>query len=82
MIPILTNSVGGIIVGLVTKYAGSVRKGFALIFGIFISGILQAQDSGVSHEQIIGGLLAGISLWMHSAYPAKAGAISKPTKQD
>lgn len=82
MIPILTNSVGGIIVGLVTKYAGSVRKGFALIFGIFISGILQAPDSGVSHEQIIGGLLAGISLWMHSAYPTKAGAISKPTKQD
>lgn len=32
-IPILTNSVGGIVVGLVTKYAGSVRKGFALIFG-------------------------------------------------
>ena len=33
-IPIITNSMGGIIVGLVTKYAGSVRKGFALIFGI------------------------------------------------
>ena len=81
MIPILTNSIGGLIVGLVTKYAGSVRKGFALIFGIFISGILQAPDSGVSREQIVGGVLAGISLWMHSAYPAKKGA-RKTTKQD
>lgn len=81
MIPILTNSIGGIIVGLVTKYAGSVRKGFALIFGIFISGLLQAPDTGVSMEQIIGGLLAGISLWMHSAYPAKEGA-HKEAKQD
>jgi solute carrier family 35 (UDP-sugar transporter), member A1/2/3 len=69
MIPIVTNSMGGIIVGLVTKHAGSVRKGFALIFGIFLSGIIQAPDAGVSREQIVGGALAGISLWIHSAYP-------------
>lgn len=81
MIPIFTNSVGGIIVGLVTKYAGSVRKGFALIFGIFISGLLQAPDTGVSREQIVGGLLAGISLWMHANNQAKPEA-RKTTKQD
>jgi len=40
-IPIFTNALGGIIVGLVTKHAGSVQKGFALIFGILISGIVQ-----------------------------------------
>ncbi|ACI65730.1 predicted protein, partial [Phaeodactylum tricornutum CCAP 1055/1] len=40
-IPIVVNSVGGILVGLVTKYAGSVRKGFALIFGILVSGLIQ-----------------------------------------
>jgi UDP-sugar transporter A1/2/3 len=71
MIPILTNSIGGIIVGLVTKYAGSVRKGFALIFGIFISGLIQAPDTGVSKEQIIGGFLAGLSLCMHATNPVK-----------
>lgn len=70
MVPILTNSIGGIVVGLVTKYAGSVRKGFALIFGIFLSGLLQAPDSGVSTEQIIGGVLAGVSLWMHATNPS------------
>jgi len=41
-IPILTNSAGGILVGLVIKYAGTVRKGFALIFGILISGVVQS----------------------------------------
>jgi UDP-sugar transporter A1/2/3 len=71
-IPILTNSIGGIVVGLVTKYAGSVRKGFALIFGIFLSGVVQAllqPDVGVSKEQAAGGILAAISLWTHASNP-------------
>ena len=73
-IPICTNAIGGIIVGLVTKYAGSVRKGFALIFGIFLSGLFQAilqPDVGVSLEQAVGGLLAAVSLWIHSTHPHK-----------
>jgi UDP-sugar transporter A1/2/3 len=72
MIPILTNSIGGIIVGLVTKYAGSVRKGFALILGIFLSGLVQAMlqpDVGVSKEQAAGGVLAALSLWIHATNP-------------
>ena len=71
-IPILTNSIGGIIVGLVTKYAGSVRKGFALIFGIFLSGLVQAlmqPDVGVTTEQAVGGALAAVSLWIHATNP-------------
>jgi len=74
LVPILTNSIGGIIVGLVTKYAGAVRKGFALIFGIFISGLVQAPDTGVTTEQLMGGLLAGISLWMHATNPSSGGS--------
>lgn len=73
-IPIFTNSIGGIIVGLVTKYAGSVKKGFALIFGIFLSGLVQAvlqPEVGVSKEQAVGGILAGISLWIHATNPPK-----------
>lgn len=78
-IPILTNALGGIFVGLVTKYAGSVRKGFALIFGLLISGIIQAvteptEDGSfaISKEEIIGGCLASISLWIHITNPYKA----------
>ncbi len=78
LIPILTNAAGGIVVGLVTKYAGSVKKGFALIGGLLLSGILQSTQGenvgdkgggGISIEHVVGGILAGFSLWMHSAYP-------------
>ncbi|KAL3788957.1 hypothetical protein HJC23_000241 [Cyclotella cryptica] len=66
ILPILTNAAGGILVGLVIKYAGTVQKGFALIFGILISGLLQGS---LSKEEMAGGVMAGISLWMHSTYP-------------
>jgi len=76
LIPIATNAAGGIVVGLVTKYAGSVRKGFALIFGILLSGVIQElvtkKDEGggsVRPEQIVGGLLAGVSLYLHATNP-------------
>mmetsp|Transcript_24315 Transcript_24315/g.57238 ORF Transcript_24315/g.57238 Transcript_24315/m.57238 type:complete len:335 (+) Transcript_24315:103-1107(+) len=70
-IPIVTNSIGGIVVGLVTKYAGSVRKGFALIFGMFLSGLVQAfvTAEGVAMEQSVGGVLAALSLWIHATNP-------------
>jgi UDP-sugar transporter A1/2/3 len=71
LIPVTTNALGGIIVGLVTKHAGSVQKGFALIFGLIISGLIQAKAKGVTAEQVVGGILAAISLWMHASYPAR-----------
>lgn len=99
MIPILTNAMGGIVVGLVTKYAGSVRKGFALIFGMLLTGILQSilvvgqGAPSMSKEQIVGGILAAVSLWLHATHPfvEKAtaptiqevrGRASKETKKD
>jgi UDP-sugar transporter A1/2/3 len=72
--------VGGIIVGLVTKYAGSVRKGFALILGMFLSGVLQAiwqPDETISKEHLAGGFLAALSLYIHARYPPGADAKKK-----
>lgn len=76
LLPICTNAVGGILVGLVTKYSGAVKKGFSLIFGLLLSGILQAKmtDEGnktgnvtsVTKEQIFGGMLAAFSLFLYS----------------
>lgn len=71
-IPIAVNAVGGILVGLVTKFSGAVPKGFALIAGTFLSGVLQnvySSDTKVSSQQWAGGLLAAVSVWLHSAYP-------------
>jgi UDP-sugar transporter A1/2/3 len=81
-IPILTNSAGGIVVGLVTKHVGSVRKGFALIFGILLSGIVQAllqPDMEITREQVVGGALAALSLYMHAVNPP---ASVKAVKMD
>lgn len=71
LVPILTQSAGGIVVGLVTKYAGSVRKGFALIFGMLLSGLVQAWSTGgaLGFEQMVGLVLASASLLLHTRYP-------------
>lgn len=77
-IPLLTTAIGGILVGLVTKYTDSVRKGFALVVGLLLSGLLQnrgANDSKVSLEQWAGGALAGIAIWMHLSFPVIAAAV-------
>jgi len=84
-IPILTNSAGGIVVGLVTKYCGSVRKGFALILGIFLSGVVEAvlqPDQTITREQMVGGALAAISLYLHATHPPAIPAKKKMGKQD
>lgn len=77
-IPIVTNALGGILVGLVTKYAGVVRKGFALMFGILISGVCSS-SGGVCSSQIMGGLLAAVSLYGHTKYPYQAATGKKET---
>ena len=87
LIPILSNSAGGIVVGLVTKYAGSVRKGFALIFGILLSGLAQAlwqPETKIKSEHIAGGAIAAISLYLHATNPPESSATStkKTVKQD
>ena len=74
-LPILTNTAGGILVGMVTKYSGSVKKGFALIMGIFLSGFLQnwfgeSQDQ-VTSAQWAGGVLAAISFLLYTSFPSK-----------
>jgi len=84
-IPIFANSAGGILVGLVIKYAGTIRKGFALIFGIFLSGILQSlidENKSLSKEDVAGGVLAALSLWMHAKFPYDATASKNKAKAE
>nr|GMC57236.1 CMP-sialic acid transporter 5 [Ipomoea batatas] len=41
MIPVTLNAVGGILVGLVTSYAGGVRKGFVIVSALLVTALLQ-----------------------------------------
>jgi len=72
-IPIGIHAITGLLVAIVTKYAGSVQKGFALIFGVLLSGIFQKwylANEPITVEQIAGAILACTSLWMYSSFPA------------
>lgn len=40
-IPVIFNAVGGILVGLVTSYAGGVRKGFVIVSALIVTALLQ-----------------------------------------
>lgn len=41
LIPVTINAVGGILVGLVTSYAGGVRKGFVIVSALLVTALLQ-----------------------------------------
>ncbi|XP_072953127.1 UDP-N-acetylglucosamine transporter ROCK1 [Typha angustifolia] len=41
LIPVISNAVGGILVGLVTAYAGGVRKGFVIVSALLVTALLQ-----------------------------------------
>lgn len=41
LIPVLSNALGGILVGLVTSYAGGVRKGFVIVSALLVTALFQ-----------------------------------------
>lgn len=42
-LPIVTNSLGGILVGQVTKHMGGVSKGFSIVGGLVVCGVVQVR---------------------------------------
>lgn len=41
LIPVVSNAVGGILVGLVTAHAGGVKKGFVIVSALLVTAVLQ-----------------------------------------
>ncbi|XP_054804603.1 UDP-N-acetylglucosamine transporter ROCK1 [Prosopis cineraria] len=41
LIPVISNALGGILVGLITTYAGGVRKGFVIVSALLVTALLQ-----------------------------------------
>eukprot|EP00934_Nitzschia_sp_Nitz4_P002144 Nitzschia sp. Nitz4//scaffold58_size112336//72830//74091//NITZ4_004041-RA/size112336-snap-gene-0.157-mRNA-1//1//CDS//3329555013//2144//frame0 len=73
-IPVVSNGLGGIFVGMVTKNNGAVVKGFAMIFSMILSGVLQhlvltESGEGLTLAQVSGGVLGALSLYIHVNYP-------------
>jgi solute carrier family 35 (UDP-sugar transporter), member A1/2/3 len=62
---------GGIVVGLVMKYAGGVRKGFSIIGGILLTGFAQRllYNAELSSAVVIALPIVLLSTFAHIRYP-------------
>lgn len=82
LVPVTTNALGGIIIGLVTKYAGGVRKGFALIAGILVTAFAQWAVEGhpLLPKHWMALVLVCISVYLHSKYPPAKEPVTAGSK--
>ena len=73
LIPVVTNAYGGLIVGLVTKHAGGIVKGFALIAGLLVTGVAQyfVEGKPLGLKDLAGGILVSLAIVLHSNNPPK-----------
>jgi hypothetical protein len=66
-IPIIWKAAGGVLTALVHQSSGSVAKGFALMLGLVLSGVLQSfiQEEEILPHQVAGTLFVMLSGWVH-----------------
>ncbi|OEU16391.1 hypothetical protein FRACYDRAFT_208223 [Fragilariopsis cylindrus CCMP1102] len=72
LIPILLKASGGVVTALVHKYAGSVSKGFALMFGLVLANMIQltkTKDEKLQPYQVLGTIMIMLSTWLHFTSP-------------
>jgi UDP-sugar transporter A1/2/3 len=74
IIPITVRAMGGILTALVHKYAGATRKGFALILGLIMTGVMQSviERERPSMDEIIAMFMVVLSSYLHLAFPPMA----------
>lgn len=70
-IPVVTQGLGGIIVGLITKVAGGVKKGFAVIVGLIFTCLVKGLVYGqpLSLHVMLAVPLVAASIFLHANYP-------------
>ena len=73
LVPVMTGAVGGMLVGQVTKHAGSVRKGFSLVGGLMLSAVLQRLFLGrpFSSGMVVALPLAVGGMLLHALFPPR-----------
>jgi len=71
LIPIFLKASGGVITALVHKYAGSVSKCFALMFGLVLSNMIQltTKQESLQPYQVLGTIMIMLSTWLHFTNP-------------
>ncbi|RMX66971.1 hypothetical protein KXD40_008777 [Peronospora effusa] len=71
LIPVVSNAMGGLLVGTVTKYVGGVLKSFALICGIAFTAFVESYVYGavLPDEVFIAAGLVATSIIIYSSFP-------------
>ncbi|CAM9368531.1 unnamed protein product [Discosporangium mesarthrocarpum] len=71
LVPLFSQALGGMVVGQVTKHAGSVQKGFALIAGILVTAAVQTvlENSSLSATHWIAAVLVAAGTYLHASFP-------------
>jgi len=84
LVPIFVNAIGGILVGLVVKYAGGVRKGFGTVAGMFLTAVLSffIDDSPFTITMWIALPLLIASVYIHTTYPYRTSPTPTATTQE
>ncbi|XP_021714171.1 CMP-sialic acid transporter 5-like [Chenopodium quinoa] len=74
LVPVVANALGGILVGLVTTYAGGVRKGFVIVSALLVTALLQFIFDGIppSPYCLVALPLVITSISMYQKYPYRA----------
>lgn len=71
LIPVVSNALGGLLVGTVTKYVGGVLKSFALICGIAFTAFVESYVYGavLPREVFVAAALVAFSMAVYSSFP-------------
>ncbi|KAI9920562.1 hypothetical protein PsorP6_015407 [Peronosclerospora sorghi] len=81
-IPVVSNALGGILVGTVTRYVGGVLKSFALIGGIACTAFVESFVYGAlvpPHVFVAAGLVA-TSMTIYASFPYRTDATKAKTE--
>ncbi|TMW61123.1 hypothetical protein Poli38472_013586 [Pythium oligandrum] len=71
LIPVLSNALGGLLVGAVTKYVGGVLKSFALVVGIALTAVVESwlTNTALPVDVWVAAALVTLSMFVYNAYP-------------
>ncbi|CAH0476182.1 unnamed protein product [Peronospora belbahrii] len=71
IIPVVSNALGGLLVGTVTKYVGGVLKSFALVCGIAFTAFVESYVYGavLPNEVFLAAVLVAMSMAIYSSFP-------------
>eukprot|EP00301_Raphidiophrys_heterophryoidea_P017917 c2915_g1_i1.p1 GENE.c2915_g1_i1~~c2915_g1_i1.p1 ORF type:complete len:338 (-),score=72.80 c2915_g1_i1:274-1245(-) len=72
-VPMTLSALGGICVGLVTKYAGAVQKGISVVTGICLTACIQsiATENTIGSRHVVALVLIGVGSLLHGKCPPK-----------